>query len=227
MEQADTAVRRAHGSSVITNRPAIMRSKSAIAQTYGSLYGFFSHMLQKQYELAWKAKDSFEGIKAGDLSDAKKYTPQLVMGFVSYIIIPALVEELVTPYTNSDRDSWGVRAAKVLAKGMSSSMLYVRDAMDAIVNSRDPSVGLVDSWFKTATDLTRDIKKGPQALNRENAGRLIRHTFALGGALTGFTNAQEGKTGEFIQRYMTGQERPRTGADWMSGLTRGTLQKRR
>src|SRR5205814_3441434 len=149
-----------------------------------SLYGFFSHMQQKQYELAWKAKDSFKGIKAGDLADAKKYAPQLAWGLVSYVIVPAMVEEFVTPYTNSEKESWGLKAVKTLGLGLSSSLIGIRDVAHALVNLRDPTAGLISTFLKTATDLSRDISHGKKAFSKEKAGNIIKHSFALTGALT-------------------------------------------
>lgn len=60
--EADRAVRRAHGSTAITNRPSIMRS-NPFAQTFSSFYGFFNHILNRQYEMAWAAKGALKGEK--------------------------------------------------------------------------------------------------------------------------------------------------------------------
>lgn len=235
--EADRVVRRTHGSSVITNRPAIMRT-NALGRTFTALYGFFSHMLQKQYELAWKAKDAVGGFREGNLEDAKKYAPQLIMGFVSYVILPALVEEMVTPYISSERDSWGVKVAKSLALGMSSSLIGVRDFIHALINMRDPAAGLASTFMKTGTDIARDLRKGVKVLDKEHAGNLIKHTFALVGATTGLTNAQTGRSTAFMYRYYQGLEHPKymffdkhwtPGGEgtWAKGLTRGTLKESR
>jgi hypothetical protein len=224
--EGNRAVRRAHGSSAITNRAQIMRS-NALGATFSSLYGFFSHMLNKQFELSWKAADSFEGLKAGDLGVAKQHAPALLMGLVSYVIFPALVEEMVTPYTNSDRDSWGMKAVKVLGKGMASSFIGVRDFVDGFINTREGGAGLIPTAFKSIYDIGRDISKGKKVINKEEAGRTIKHAFTAVGTLTGLTNAQEGRTGEFLYRYHQGLEHPKGPMDWGRGLTRGTLKEYR
>lgn len=224
--EGNRAVRRAHGSSAITNRAQIMRS-NALGATFSSLYGFFSHMLNKQFELAWKAADSFQGLKAGDLSAAKQHTPALVMGLVSYVIFPAVVEELVTPYTNSERDSWGMKAAKTMAKGISSSFIGARDFVDGFINTREGGAGLIPTAFKSIYDISRDLGKGKKVMNKEEAGRAIKHTFTAVGTLSGLTNAQEGRTAEFLYRYHQGLEHPRGFMDWSRGLTRGTLKEYR
>jgi Large polyvalent protein associated domain 22 len=224
--EGNRAVRRAHGSSAITNRAQIMRS-NALGATFSSLYGFFSHMLNKQFELSWKAADSFQGLKAGDLSVVKQHTPALLMGLVSYVIFPAVVEELVTPYTNSERDSWGMKAVKTLGKGMSSSWIGVRDFVDGFINTREGGAGLIPTAFKSIYDISKDLSKGKKVMNKEEAGRTIKHAFTAVGTLSGLTNAQEGRTAEFLYRYHKGLEHPKGPMDWARGMTRGTLKEYR
>jgi hypothetical protein len=52
---ADRAVRRAHGSSAITSRAAIIRN-NPIGTIFGNFYTFFSHILQRQVEMAWETR---------------------------------------------------------------------------------------------------------------------------------------------------------------------------
>lgn len=58
--EADRAVRRAHGSTAYTNRPALMRG-NALVRTFASFYGFFNHMLQREYEMAWAIRGAMRG----------------------------------------------------------------------------------------------------------------------------------------------------------------------
>lgn len=221
---ANEAVRRAHGSSVITNQAAIMGGNSALARTFSSVYGFFSHMLQKQYETAWKAKDAYKdmfGKGSGDIESAKRHIPDVIMGIVSYVIIPAVVEELVTPYTNSEKDSWGMKAAKGLGMGLSSSTIGVRDMVRPIINARDPQAGMIPTGMKSVSDMARDISKGKNMLDREHAGKLVKDLFILGGVATGLTNAQEGRMAEYMIDVMSGKQKPRTIPDWIHGFTVG------
>ena len=226
--EGDRAVRRAHGSSAITNLPAIMRG-NALAKTFTSLYGFFSHMMQKQFEMAWKFKDSWEGVKAGDLSVAKQHAPQLIAGLVSYVIIPAVVEQLVTPYHGSEKDSWGMKAAKVMTLGLAASYIGPKDFVHSAINWSEPSAGLIGTFMKDAMKLTRDIaKKGPaHAFSKYEIGKTINDTWLTSGLLFGIGNAQVGRTSQFLINYEQGIERPRTPWDWMHGLTTGTIKEKR
>lgn len=224
---ADRAVRRAHGSSVLSNKPAIART-NALGAYFSSLYGFFSHMQQKHYELGWKAKDLLKdvvGKGSGDEAGATRHVPDLLKGFMSYIIIPALIEEMVTPYTNSEKESWGMKAAKTLGLGLSSSYIGVRDFVRAIVNVRDPQAGLVGTTLKAGSDLARDLSHGPQAFTRDKAGNIIKHGFALTGILTGLTNAQEGRFAEYLWRYNHNLERPKGPWELAVGMRYGKTDK--
>ncbi len=49
---ANTAVRRTHGSTIITNRPAAMRMNSWV-QTFMPFYNFFNNAAQRNYEFMW------------------------------------------------------------------------------------------------------------------------------------------------------------------------------
>jgi hypothetical protein len=217
---ADRAVRRAHGSSVLSNKPAIMRT-NPLGAMFSSLYGFFSHMQQKQYELAWKARDM---IKGNDKDVTYNPKLDLTKGLVSYIIIPAIVEELVTPYTNAEKDSWGVKAAKTLGLGISSSFIGIRDAVRAVVNQRDPQAGMTGASLKALTDLPRDLGS-KQPMSKERVANILRHTFTLTGVLTGLVNQQEGALAQYLLRYNQGVERPKGPWDVAVGMRYGKTDK--
>jgi hypothetical protein len=192
-----------------------------------SLYGFFSHILNRQYELMWRAGDAISAAKKGDLSEAKRHAPFVMAGLFSYVIFPAMIEEMVSPLTNEEKESWGKWGAKALVRGLSSSWVGVRDIVNAMMINRDPSAGLMSTSGKSVTDLVRDLSHGKEAFNHEHAGNLIQHGATVIGAMTGLTNAQEGRTAKFIYNYATGQEHPRGIPQWWHGLRHGTLKEQR
>lgn len=235
--EASRAVRQAHGSSIIVNRPAIMRS-NGLGQTMTALYGFFSHMLQKHYEFAWKAKEAYKLGSGGDLQGAIGEIPRLVSHFIAYAVIPAVIEEAVTPYTNSEKESWGKKAAKTMVLGFSSSLIGVRDFVNGFINVRDPQAGVIGSFFKSISDVGKDLGRSGH-ISPDQAGRAIKNAFVLTGTLTGLANSQMGKSSEYIYRWMHGMEHPRNwiwaqdhivpgGPDTvLGGITRGTARRRR
>ena len=216
---ANTAVRKAHGSSAITSRPGVMRSSPWMA----SLYGFFNHVANQQYQLAWRASDWARGVKPPPAPDIAGHS--FTFGLFAYVIAPAIVEELVTPYTNSEHESWGKRAAKGLALGLSSSWVGIRDLARALIDGKDPELGIGPAGVKELTDLVRDLNKGDVGLGREHAGKTLKHAIVAFGGATGLTNAAEGNLAEYLYNLHTGKEKgPKDFAELYRGVTKGTTQ---
>jgi hypothetical protein len=219
---ADRAVRRAHGSTAITNRSQVMRG-GAMSQWMASVYGFFNHIMNRQYELLWKSGEALDMVKDGNYQQAMQRAPELTSMLFAYVLAPALIEEMVTPLVSKDDESWGKKAAKGIAFTLGASWVGVRDVASAILNGRDPSVGLFSTAYKTVSDVARDLSK-PAPLSKEHAGKVIRDGATLMGSLTGVVPAQAGKVAEFWQRVSTGQEHPKGPWGWMVGARFGTLK---
>lgn len=220
---ADRAVRRAHGSTVITNRPGVMRT-GPLGQWFASVYGFFSHILNRQYEMAWRANDALHGVETHGVGAGARAVPYLVGALMSYVIFPALIEELVTPLPHDKQDGWATTAAKGLVKGVSGSWIGVRDIAHGILSSRDPSAGLLSTAGQTIYNFVKDMKTGSEAWTQRNAGRTLRHTIAGFGLLTGLTNEQMGKWAQLATNYLTGREKPKSTWEWLAGFRYGTLR---
>ena len=220
---ADRAVRRAHGSTAITNRSAVMRG--GYNPWMSSVYGFFNHIMNRQYEAAWQAGDTLDMIKnkEGTYEDAMQEGRRLTGQLWAYVLAPAIIEELVSPLTNDEHESWGVKAAKGLAFTLSASWIGVRDLANAVLNGKDPSVGLASAAFKTVTDPLRDLAKD-KPLSKQHAGKLIKDASTLLGTSTGLMPAQIGKLTEFGYDTAQGTERPKGPWGWMVGARFGTLK---
>jgi hypothetical protein len=221
--EADRAVRRAHGSTATTNRAKVMRT-GPMGAWMASVYGFFNHIMNRQYELMWKAGDTLDMVKKGDYGDAMKMTPQLTVGLFSYVLLPALIEEMVTPLASDDRESWGLKAAKGLTYTLSASWIGIRDLASAMLRGQDPAIGLFTAAGKTMTDLARDLSKDKPFAKR-NAGNIVQHGATVIGATTGLMNAQMGKAAKFGLNVAEGVEHPKGPWGWMVGTRFGTLDK--
>ena len=172
------AVRHAHGSSVLTHKPEIMRT-NALGATFSSLYGFFSQMQQRTYELAWKSRDFYKdtlGSGSGDEKSALRQLPSM-LGLMTSLIWSAAVEEIVSPYTNDQKESWGRKAASFMADLATPGLVVVRDIVRAVLNPRDPQAGLIGTTLKAGTDIAHDIRKGSLMFNRNNAGQVYQRCF--------------------------------------------------
>jgi hypothetical protein len=216
------AVRDSHGAARLTTQPSLMRSTNEMARMYSSLYGFFSHVLQQQYKLAWKARDLLNGQKPLDIDTNWAWTGHMLPKFMSYFIIPAVIEELVSPYTNEEKDSWGLKAGKGLAMGLSGSLTVIRDLVRGLINPEQRTGGLLDTAMDLPKRVTKDLS-GP--MSKQKAANLIKDTIALNGILTGTTNATEGHIPEYIYRYSQGMERPKGPWDVAVGLRYGKTDK--
>jgi len=186
--EADRAVRMAHGSTALTNRPQIMRNNGFV-QTFTSFYGFFSHMLQRQYQLAWMIRDSLkdDGVYVGhqleaphilDFKEGKDYVdlekdytssaiyktglaaaPVLAGMLVSYALWPGIWDNVVQPHPGTDKDSWPMFAGKVIGKGLCGSWVGIRDVCQAAMENGDISAGVLGSGFNSMMYTFRDTQK--------------------------------------------------------------------
>ena len=106
---------------------------------------------------------------------------------------------------------------------MTSSWIGIRDIASAMLRNTDPSGGLITTAGKSITDLSRDLQRD-QPMSKQHAGALLQHGTTAFGALTGLTNAQEGKAARFIYNYATGQEKPKGPWGTAVGTRFGTLK---
>lgn len=222
--EADTAVRRAHGSTAITSRPAIARG-GGFKPWVSSLYGFFSHILNRQYEMGWRAKDALGMAAEGDIKGAVSQVPKIAGMFFSYVIFPAMVESAVQGEI-FNKDPWPEKVAKALAFGLSSSWIGVRDALGALIYGHDPSLGLFNTSINTIGNVFRDVKN-INKMGRQKAGMVWQHANTALGLLTGWSNAQIGKTGRYLYNVKQGLERPKGFLDLQHGLRFGTGKERK
>ena len=217
---ADRAVRRAHGDTSITNRPAVMRD---VSPWFTSVYTFFNHIMNRQAELIWNAGTMLGHVKEGEMKAAMAKVPAVSAQLFAYVLFPALVEEMVSPLASSDNESWGKKAAKGIAFTLGGSWVGVREIAHALLRGDDPAVGLYSTAFKTVTDLGRDFGK-KQPFNREHAGRIIQDAATLGGLATGGMPEQVGKAARFGYGVHAGIEHPKGPWGWLVGARFGTLK---
>lgn len=215
---ADKAVRRAHGSSAITSRSLVGRSKSL--QWFTGFFTFFNDLMNRQVETIWRAGDVVGLVKEGQHKQAMLEATKVSGRLFAYVVVPAMIEELVTPLSSDEHESWAKKAAKGLAFTLSSSWVGVRDIVSAALNGRDPSAGLLSTAYRDFTNVFSEFGK-----TKHNAGVIIKNATALAGALTGMVPAQAGKSGQFVQGVVSGKEQPSGPWGWLVGLRYGTLKK--
>jgi hypothetical protein len=216
---ADRAVRRAHGSSSITNRAGVQR---ILPSMLTSFYTFFNDILNRQAETVWKAADALGAVKDYRWADAKAALPGIAGGLFATVVWPAIVEQLVSP-TGGPNESWEKKAGKGLAHSLTSSWIGVRDFANWIIEGHDPSLGLFSTAFHELGDAINDMKK-EHPLSKEHAGKVIKDSAGLVGVLSGLVPLAVGKAAEFTYGTAIGHEHPQGPWGWAVGLRYGTLQ---
>ena len=69
--------------------------------------------------------------------------------------------------------------------------------------------------------------RGREALNREHAGKTLRHLMRAGGIATGLTPGAVGNVVQFATDYMNRQARPKDVTDVFRGLREAQVPKER
>lgn len=210
---ANKAVRQAHGSSAITSRSLVARSRSL--SWFTGFFTFFNDLLNRQVETVWRAGEIAGLVRDGQKGEAMAQATKVAGRLFAYVVVPAMIEELVSPLASEKNESWGMKAAKGLAFTLSSSWVGVRDIVSAALNGRDPSAGLLSTSYKSLTDMARDLHKV-----KPKVGNVLRHSATLAGMLTGVVPAQAGRSAAFL----ASNEKPKGPWGWLVGLRYGTLK---
>lgn len=219
---ANRAVRRAHGSSLITNRSAYQRELPT-AVTY--FYTFFNTMLNRQAEDVWKAGEEFGVTKQWSWPVAKAALIPTAGALFAHFVWPAIIEQMVSPMHFKPDDSKAKKLAMIAGKDLSSSWLVARDIANYIIEGRDPALGLYSTAFREISDVFKDAYTAGtqrQPMSKEQAGKLIRDSAGFLGLVSGAPLAA-GKAGQFIYGTHVGTEHPRGPWGWAAGLRYGTL----
>lgn len=225
---ANTAVRRTHGSSIVSNRPSLMRA-GGLWKLVSPFYNFFNNALQRNYELAWQSKLAIQGREVPEMVgfDSKEFKagldhiPRIIGGLIVFGVVPSLIEQMVDPLPQEQGESNAKHWAKVLTQAYPSMIPGVRDIVNGLNRNRDPSLGLFGTAMRDVAEPLRTsswTKSPGQAF--QTANRAI-------GMATGLTMEPVGKAGRFMINTMHGNEHPAGLGDWAKGLYKGTMKEQR
>ena len=103
----DRAVRRAHGSTAETNQPPFVRGGGPLHSWLTSVYGFFGTAMQRRIETAHKLNDAWNLGKDGEIKAASKKMGSAFADFMTYMVWPTIVEEVVQGIGTDDHRTWG------------------------------------------------------------------------------------------------------------------------
>lgn len=224
--EADRAVRRAHGSTAITNQPGIVRGGGPVHGWLTSIYGFFGTNMQRRVELAHAINDAYKMGREGEIAAAAKKMPDILAQTMVYVVWPTLVEEWVTGMTTDDRRGWGEHLLTGAAMGLGSTIIYLRDIIHATVTGHDPGVGLVSSLLHDFNNAIRDLKHGKKAFDKQHAGKTVQDLITVYGEWTGKAPKAVGSAARGLIDYGTGQAKPKSFTEWRMLTTRGQTKMR-
>jgi hypothetical protein len=217
---ANAAVRFAHGSTAVTNRPEIMRG-TVVGTWMTSLYSFYNHIANLMYKTGWRAQEAIGAASKGEAEEALEHSKIAVAGVFSAVIFPALIGYLVSGGSEKqDKDeSFEKQVAKAGLKAVAEPWPIVRDLVNGLVDG-DPSLGLLTTEAKFLTEPFRDL-----ANKKMNAGKTIKHVNNFISITTGLSNAEIGNLAEYLYDLETGKARPKNLKDWWRGLSKGEATK--
>lgn len=228
IDYADAQVRFAHGSTAITNQPALVanRAGGAVHGWLTSVYGFFGTNMQRRIELAHDINDTYKLVKEGEFTKAAGNLFPISRDVFTYVIWPTMVEEWVTGLTTDDHKGMLEHLATATLLGLGSSVLYARDIVHGLIGGNDPSVGLISSFL-------HDEVKGVKALTRKDAftrqrmGKTVGDTLAAFGHLSGMAPKTVDNAIHFGIDLVNNVSHPHTAADYFRGITKGTTEPRK
>ncbi len=222
----DKAVRKAHGSTAVTNLPELVHQAGPFGGWLTTLYGFFSAQMQRRAEIAFKLNDTYHLARDSELKAASKTLASTIPLIFSAVIVPTIIEEYVTGIGTDDRRGWGQRALYGIIGGMANSFLYFRDLAHGVTTGQEPSIGMATTVAHDFTNVFKEVAHPIKALDRNHAAKTVSDFITAFGEATGLAPRQVAKVVRFGLGNTLGTEHPKGPQDVGVGLMRGTAKRR-
>lgn len=221
---ADSAVRRAHGSTAVTNLPRIATGNNPMTPWMTSLYGFMGTSMQRRLEMVHDVNDMFSLGMRGDINGAAAKVPQILASFAVYVVWTGVVEEAVTSQFTDDRRGLGQRALTFAFGTAAQTIIGLRDLVHDLETGSD-SGGLISTPIHDIINFKRDISKSDPS-SKEHAGKLVQDTITAIGDLTGVGPKHIGTVARYGIDAFSGFAKPKDAGDVYHGLMSGSQKLR-
>jgi hypothetical protein len=227
VREADLAVRRAHGSTAITNLPAIATSQDVLGPWMTSLYGFMGTNMQRRIEIFHDLNDAYHLGMEGEISKASKLLPTVLSSIAVYGVWTGLVEEVASQQFFSDHRGIGERTLAWLFGTVAQTTIGVRDLVYDLTTGREDA-GLISTPPHDIANLIRDIRhpieKSP--LEKAHIGKFVSDGCTVLGDLKGLCPKHIGNAMRYGIDTFSGYQVPRSGWDVEKGLVTGTQKQK-
>lgn len=223
VNEANAAVRLAHGSTAITNLPRAVRSTGILAPWMTSFYGFMGTVLQRRIEIAHDVADSYRLVRAGEFAEAAKKVPGITARMFVYGVWPALVDLAVADQFTEDRRSWWEAILDETGLGLANGVLGLRDWVYGIAHTGSPNAGLMLTIPQDVQKVIQDITK-PHPMDRAHAGKFVGDALNVVGDATGKVPRIVSNIVKLGINQAVGGPKPRTAGEAYRAVVRGRIK---
>ena len=224
VQEADMAVRRAHGSTAITNLPSIAAGKGPLSPWITSLYGFMGTNMQRRIEICHDLNDAYQLGMSGEIKAAAAMLPSILSSVAVYVVWTGIIEEAVTSQFSDDRRGLGTKAAIAALGTFAQTIIGFRDFVYDIEHGSE-SMGLFSTPPHDFLRWGRDLLKN-QPFAKWHAGELVRDTCAVIGDVSGMCPKPIGRAAQFGIDAFSGFQHPADVGQAVRGAISGTTKMR-
>lgn len=224
----DKIVRNAHGSGGLPDLAPILRGNEYLKH-FTMFMSYFNHNYNQVRDVGREFPAAYRDMKVGDMRAGTAHFVSGLGGMVAYLIVPALVHELIKEGLPSGQKGDGVIAwaLKGLAGQVMSQVPILRDVAHFLVQGHgrgvdvaSPLGGLFDAMTAPMVDMAHKVgvMQGPVSKD------WVKHAIAAPGAFIGLSTDQLGRTGQFLwdtTRYGGYKQYANDPVAWYRGIVYG------
>ena len=221
--RADNAVREAHGSSALSNKPELMRKKDPLARSMATFYSFFNERLNKVFEMGWRCEEAWGLTAKGDTKAFHEIGR--AANIMASMMLAGLIEETVSG-EGDPSEGWMSRMVKGTAHAFGATLPLVREGVQGVLTGHEPQGGLFAAGLKSFTDVAKDVSE-KKTWTQPFSKQFIKHFAMLVSVMSGIPVMHPTVGLQFLEGVHHNTEHPTNVVDFGRGLAHGTVQHRR
>ena len=236
---ADRAVSRAHGSSFIGDKPALLRHgdvnsvQGQVFRSMTALMQFWIHNYNNLIQMGWDTSQAvrgqdepgarfFKGQKDQRYSDTN--IPPISLRLVAIVIVPIIAEEMMTGWNSEDGRGFGTRLLMSTISYFGSFFPGVREVTNFLTHHGEPTFGLFGAMLHYMAQAKNAIQRIAEGKALPSNG--MQYLIGTAGMLTPFGSIQSGRTIQGIHGALTGKETPANAIEFLRQFSTGHPRRR-